>query len=203
MVAVQESDERTKISAKRSRLILENRLPIPMRKNIVLEKDQPADNPWVIADDGVDRSGIYFGYNLKEIELIKGRSFTKPSGVRVEEQPLKLKLQPQFMVARALNGQVNSFVLPGDPIGGPNGSQPAQIGDLFGALIKLEGPVFGYSTSDFTVSLPTLNPQNMANGTRSWGDFSRQIFFPKLGFIPGGTYTTRLFGAYRLSLIHI
>ena len=197
MVAVQESDERTKISAKRSRLILENRLPIPMRKNIVLEKDQPADSPWVIADDGVDRSGIYFGYNLKEIELIKGRSFTKPNGVRVEEQPLKLKLQPQFMVARALNGQVNSFVLPGDPIGGPNGSQPAQIGDLFGALIKLEGSVFGYSTSDFTVSLPTLNPQNMANGTRSWGDFSRQIFIPKLGFIPGGTYTTRLFGAYR------
>ena len=197
VVAVQESDERTKISAKRSRLILENRLPIPMRKNIVLEKDQPADNPWVIADDGVDRSGIYFGYNLKEIELIKGRSFTKPNGVRVEEQPLKLKLQPQFMVARALNGQVNSFVLPGDPIGGPNGSQPAQIGDLFGALIKLEGSVFGYSTSDFTVSLPTLNPQNMANGTRSWGDFSRQIFIPKLGFIPGGTYTTRLFGAYR------
>lgn len=66
VVAVQESDERTKISAKRSRLILENRLPIPMRKNIVLEKDQPADNPWVIADDGVDRSGIYFGYNLKK-----------------------------------------------------------------------------------------------------------------------------------------
>ena len=197
VVAVQESDERTKISAKRSRLILENRLPIPMRKNIVLEKDQPADNPWVIADDGVDRSGIYFGYNLKEIELIKGRSFTKPNGVRVEEQPLKLKLQPQFMVARALNGQVNSFVLPGDPIGGPNGSQPAQIGDLFGALIKLEGSVFGYSTSDFTVSLPTLNPQNMANGTRSWGDFSRQIFIPKIGFVPGGTYTTRLFGAYR------
>ncbi|UPM49121.1 DUF3769 domain-containing protein [Synechococcus sp. A10-1-5-1] len=197
VVAVQESEERTKISAKRSRLILENRLPIPMRNNIALEKDQPADNAWVIADDGVDRSGIYFGYNLKEIELIKGRSFTKPNGVRVEEQPLKLKVQPQFMVARALNGQVNSFVLPGDPVGGPTGSQPAQIGDLFGALIKLEGSVFGYSTSDFTVSLPTLNPQNMANGTRSWGDFSRQIFIPKIGLIPGGTYTTRLFGAYR------
>ncbi len=197
VVAVQESDERTKISAKRSRLILENRLPIPMRKNIVLEKDQPADNPWVIADDGVDRSGIYFGYNLKPIELVKAKSFKKANGTQVDQQSLRLELQPQFMVARALNGQVNSFVLPGDPIGGPTGSQPAEIGDLFGALIKLKGSIFGYSTSDFTVSLPTLNPQNIANGTRSWGDFSREIFIPKLGFIGGGTYTTRLFGAYR------
>ena len=197
VVAIQETDERTKVTAKRSRLILEDRLPIPMRKNIVLEKDQPADNPWVIADDGIDRSGIYFGYNMKEIELKKARSFTNNKGVQVDEQPLKLKIQPQFMVARALNGNVNSFVLPGDPIGGPTGSQPAQIGDLFGALIKLEGSVFGYSTSDFTLSLPTLNPQNMANGTRSWGDFSKQIFLPKFGIIPAGTYTTRLFGAYR------
>ena len=101
------------------------------------------------------------------------------------------------MVARALNGDVNSFVLPGEPIGGPTGSQPAQIGDLFGALIKLKGSVFGYSTSDFTLSLPTLNPQNMTNGTRSWGDFSRPLFIPKFGIIPGGTYTARLFGAYR------
>ena len=197
VVAVQESDERTKISAKRSRLILENRLPLPMRNNIVLEKEQPADNAWVIADDGVDRSGIYFGYNLQPIELVKAKSVKKADGTQIDHQSLRLELQPQFMVARALNGQVNSFVLPGDPVGGPTGSQPAQIGDLFGALIKLKGSVFGYSTSDFTVSLPTLNPQNMANGTRSWGDFSREIYLPKIGFIPGGTYTTRLFGAYR------
>ena len=197
IVAVQESDSRTRIKAKRSRLILENRLPIPMRKNIVLEKDEVTDNPWVIADDGIDRSGIYLGYNMKEIELKKGRTFKNKKGVLVEEQPLRLELQPQFMVARALNGDVNSFVLPGDPIGGPTGSQQAQIGDLFGALIKLKGSVFGYSTSDFTLSLPTLNPQNIVNGTRSWGDFSRPLFIPKFGIIPGGTYTTRLFGAYR------
>ena len=197
VVAVQESDVRTRITAKRSRLILENRLPLPMRRNIVLEKDNPADNPWVIADDGVDRSGIYIGYKVKDIDLIKGRSSTNSKGEAVSQQPLKLKLQPQFMVARALNGEVNSYPLPGDPAGGPNGSQPAQIGDLFGALVKLEGSLFGYSTSDFTLSLSTLNPQNMANGTRSWGDFSRQIDLPKLGIIPAGTYTTRLFGAYR------
>ncbi|MFZ9148944.1 DUF3769 domain-containing protein [Vulcanococcus sp.] len=197
VVAVQESDTRTRISAKRSRLILENRLPIPMRKNIVLEKDQPADSPWVLADDGVDRSGVYLGYKIKDIDLIKGRSTTNSRGEAISRQPLKLKLQPQFMVARALNGEVNSYPLPGDPAGGPNGSQPAQIGDLFGGLVKLEGSLFGYTTSDFTVSLSTLNPQNIANGTRSWGDFSKQLDLPKLGFIPGGTYTTRLFGAYR------
>ena len=197
VVAIQESDVRTRITAKRSRLILENRLPIPMRRNIVLEKDQPADSAWVLADDGIDRSGIYLGYKVKDIDLIKGRSFKNSKGQPVSQQPLRLKLQPQFMVARALNGQVNSYPLPGTPAGGPNGSQPAQIGDLFGGLIKLDGSLFGYSTSDFTVSLSTLNPQNMANGTRSWGDFSKQLDLPRLGIIPAGSYTTRLFGAYR------
>jgi len=197
VVAVQETEERTSIKGKRSRLILENRLPIPMRKNIVLEKDQPADNPWVIADDGVDRSGIYLGYNMKEIELRKARSLTNKQGVEVSEEPLRLMLQPQFMVARALNGEVNSYPLPGDPAGGPTGTQTAQIGDLFGGLVKLKGSLFGYSTSDFTLSLSTLNPQNISNGTRSWGDFSRQVFIPKISIIPAGTYTTRLFGAYR------
>jgi hypothetical protein len=174
---------KTKIKAKRSRLILENRLPIPMRRNLTLEKEKPVDNRFVVADDGIDRSGVYFGYRLPEYDIPNTQA--------------KLKLEPQFMVARALNGSVSTYPLPGSPAGAPNGTQTAQIGDLFGAMAKVEGKILGFATSDFALSLSTLNPSNFANGTRSWGDFSRSFQLPYLGILPAGTYTTRLYGAYR------
>ena len=184
MVTAQDlGDGKTKIQAKRSRLILEDRLPIPLRRNLTLEKEKPVDNRFVIADDGIDRSGVYFGYRLPEIDLNKGKA--------------KLKLEPQFMVARALNGSVSTYPLPGSPAGAPNGTQPAQIGDLFGGTAKLQGTILGFATSDFTVSLSTLNPSNFANGTRTWGDFSRSFRLPSLVVLPAGTYISRIYGAYR------
>jgi hypothetical protein len=183
VVAQDLGEGKTKIKAKRSRLILENRLPIPMRRNLTLEKEKPVDNRFVVADDGIDRSGVYFGYKLPEYDIPKTQA--------------KLKLEPQFMVARALNGSVSTYPLPGSPVGAPNATQPAQIGDLFGAMAKVEGKIFGFATSDFSVSLSTLNPSNFANGTRSWGDFSRSFQLPNLGILPASTYTTRLYGAYR------
>jgi len=176
-------DGKTKIKAKRSRLILENRLPIPLRRNLTLEKKKPVDNRFVVADDGIDRSGIYFGYKLPEYDIPNTQA--------------KLKLEPQFMVARALNGSVSTYPLPGSPAGAPNGTQTAQIGDLFGAMAKVEGKILGFATSNFAASLSTLNPSNFANGTRTWGDFSRSFQLPYLGILPAGTYTSRIYGAYR------
>jgi len=176
-------DGKTKIKAKQSKLILENRLPLPMRNNLTLEKKKPVENRFVVADDGIDRSGIYFGYKLPEYDIPNTRA--------------KLKLEPQFMVARALNGSVSTYPLPGSPAGAPKGTQTAQIGDLFGAMAKVEGKILGFATSDFALSLSTLNPSNFANGTRSWGDFSRSFKLPYLGILPAGTYTSRLYGAYR------
>jgi len=174
---------KTKIKAKHSRLILENRLPVPLRRNLTLEKQKPVDNRFVVADDGIDRSGIYFGYKLPEYDIPKTQA--------------KLKLEPQFMVARALNGSVSTYPLPGSPAGAPNGTQIAQIGDLFGAMAKVEGKILGFATSDLAVSLSTLNPSNFANGTRSWGDLSRSFQLPNFGLLPASTYTSRLYGAYR------
>jgi hypothetical protein len=176
-------DGKTKIKAKRSRLILENQLPIPMRRNLTLEKKKPVDNRFVIADDGIDRSGIYFGYKLPEINIPKTKA--------------TLKLEPQFMVARALNGSVSTYPLPGSSAGAANGTQTAQIGDLFGGMAKIEGKILGFATSNLAASFSTLNPSNFANGTRTWGDFSRSFQLPHLGFLAAGTYTSRIYGAYR------
>ena len=166
----------TVIRAKRNRLILEDRLPIPLNRNQVFKKTKDVDNRWVLASDGTDRNGFYIGNNLKPIQL----------GARTT-----LELQPQFMAQRALNGSTTSYVLPGQPAGDAPSSQPTRIGDLFGVVAKLRGPLLGFN-SDVTLNASTLDPSNFANGTRSWGELNRPITLPLLGEI-----TTRLFGAYR------
>ncbi len=166
----------TVIQAKRNRLILEDRLPIPLQHNLVFKKKKEVDNRWVLSSDGTDRDGFYIGHNLKPIKL----------GARA-----LLDLQPQFMVQRALNGSTNSYVLPGQPAGDAPSSQPAQIGDLFGVVARLHGPLLGFDT-DVTLNASTLDPTNFANGARSWGELRRPIALPLLGEV-----TSRLYGAYR------
>jgi hypothetical protein len=166
----------TVIQAKRNRLILEDRLPLPLQRNLVFKKKKDVDNRWVLASDGTDRNGFYIGHNFKPIKLASRT---------------QLELQPQFMVQRALNGSTNSYVLPGQPAGNAPSSQPTRIGDLFGVVARLRGPLLGFN-SDVTLNASTLDPSNFANGTRSWGDLSRPLSLPLLGEV-----TTRLFGAYR------
>jgi hypothetical protein len=115
----------TVIQAKRNRLILEDRLPLPLQRNLVFKKKKDVDNRWVLASDGTDRNGFYIGHNFKPIKL----------GSRTQ-----LELQPQFMVQRALNGTTNSYVPPGQPAGNAPSSQPTRIGDLFGVVARLRGP---------------------------------------------------------------
>jgi len=177
VVAQQLPSGNTQIRSQRSRLILENRLPVPMQRNLLLEKDKEVDNPWVAAVDGTDRDGFYLGRNLQPI--------------KIGNRGGKLTLQPQFMVQRALSGTTDSYPLPGQSAGDPSSSQPTQIGDLFGLEGKLKGNVFGFS-SDATVSISSFDPSNFTNAIRSWGDFVRPISLPGLGPV-----TSRLFGAYR------
>ena len=166
----------TVIQAKRNRLILEDRLPLPLQNNLVFKKKKDVDNRWVLASDGTDRNGFYIGHNFKPIKL----------GARTQ-----LELQPQFMVQRALNGSTTSYVLPGQPAGNTPSSQPTRIGDLFGVVARLRGPLLGFN-SDITLNASTLDPSNFANGSRSWGELNRPISLPLLGEI-----TTRFYGAYR------
>ena len=166
----------TVIQAKRNRLILEDRLPIPLQNNLVFKKKKDVDNRWVLATDGTDRNGFYIGHNFKPIKL----------GARTQ-----LDLQPQFMAQRALNGSTTSYVLPGQPAGNAPSSQPTRIGDLFGVVARLRGPLLGFN-SDISLNASTLDPSNFANGTRSWGELNRPISLPLLGEV-----TSRFYGAYR------
>ena len=164
------------IQSSRNQLILEDRLPIPIQRNQRFEKKKKVESGWVLASDGEDRDGAYIGYNAKAINV--GKNGT-------------LKLQPQFMVRRALDGTTDSYILPGQSAGDPPSSQPTRIGDLFGLLARLESTALGFKV-DATADISTFDPSNFANGTRSWGNVSRELRLPWIG-----STTARGFAAYR------
>ena len=165
----------TEIRTDRNQLVLDERLPIPITRKTVIKKKQDVDNRWVLGADQEDRNGRYIGYNIP---------------VRVGETGI-LRIQPQFLTQRAINGNTDSYPLPGQSANAPGVSQPTKAGDLFGLQATLRKQVLGFN-SDATLEMSTFNPDNVANGTRSWGDFNRAVKMPLLG-----ESKWRLFGAYR------
>ena len=88
------------ISARRNRLIVEERLPVPVSRRQLIQKEEEVENRWVFGVDNDDRDGLFVGRNLKPITF----------GTDTE-----LSLQPQVMVQRAVDG--GSDVDPGDLFG--------------------------------------------------------------------------------------
>jgi hypothetical protein len=129
----------------------------------------------VLGIDKEDRDGYYGGYNVI---------------TQIGEKGV-LTLQPQFLIQRAIDDSTDSYPLPGQSANAPPQRQPAATSDLFGLLATLRGEVAGFG-SDATVDVSTFNPDNMANGTRSWAEFKRNLSLPVFG-----KSTWRLLGAYR------
>ena len=175
VVATLQPNGDTLIRTEHNHLVLEDSLAIPVTRSTRIKKEEEVDNRWVLGIDREDRDGYFVGYN-----------FVRQLGKKAE-----LTLQPQFLVQRAINGSTDSYPLPGQSANDPAVLQPAQVSDLFGLKAKLRGQV-GNFDSNATLQVSSFNPDNIANGTRSWGDLARAVQLPLLG-----TSTWRLFGAYR------
>ncbi|MEB3276938.1 MAG: DUF3769 domain-containing protein [Cyanobacteriota bacterium] len=165
----------TIVSARRTRILLEDRLPIPGRLRQRIRSNQ-VESPVIAGFDVVDRDGVFVGYDAKPIKIGK-------AGL--------LRLQPQLMLQRTIDGVTNSYPLPGSPPGSAGVQQPVNTGDQFGLLARWNDRRWGFD-SKATLDISTFNSENFANGTRSWGDISRNVKLPLLG-----ESTARLFGAYR------
>ena len=99
VIAREQANGDVLISARRNRLIVEERLPIPVTRRQLIQKEEEVENRWVFGIDNKDRDGFFVGRNLKPIEL--SRDFT-------------LSLEPQFMVQRANNGETSSYPAEGE-----------------------------------------------------------------------------------------
>jgi hypothetical protein len=177
VVATLQANGDTVIKARRNRLILDERLPIPVTRQTRIKKKEDVDNRVVLGQDGKDRDGFFIGYKAPSIRLGNG------SG--------SLELQPQFLLQRAIAGKTDSYPLPGQSAGAPGSEQNTSPGDLFGLVARLQAPLLGFQ-ADANLDISSFNPKNIANATRSWGDLSRPLRLPLLG-----ESTLRTFGAYR------
>ena len=144
----------TQIRAGRNHLIVEESLSVPVTRSTKIKKQEKIDNRWLLGIDKEDRDGYYGGYNF----------------IRQIGEKGVLTVQPQFLIQRAIDGSTDSYPLPGQSADDPPQRQSATAGDLFGLRASLRGEVGGFS-SDATVDISTFNPDNIANGTRSWADF--------------------------------
>ena len=93
VIAREQANGDVLISARRNRLIVEERLPIPVTRRLLIQKEEEVENRFVVGIDNRDRDGLFVGRNLKPQTI----------GTSTE-----LSIQPQFMVQRAIDGDFNS-----------------------------------------------------------------------------------------------
>jgi hypothetical protein len=137
----------TRIQARRTRILLSNRLALPgIRRAAIGEEGLQ----FTLDTDQRDRDGLYLGYNLPPLRF----------GERG-----KLELQPQFLVQRAIQGRTDSYTAPGRSLAGPRVNQSLQGGDLFGLVALLNAPLGRFSLKADT-SFSTFSPDNFTAGTR-------------------------------------
>ena len=176
VVATEEENGDILIKSQRNRLIVEERLPIPVSRTQRIQKQEEVVNRWVLGIDNDDRSGFFVGRELESIELADN---------------ISLDLQPQFLLQRAIDGSNKSYVAPSTSIDSSEVRQENAIGDLFGLEAELSGEVLGWNAKA-EADISTFNPSNFMNGSRFWGNVNRFIKLPLLGELE-----TRLFAAYR------
>jgi hypothetical protein len=168
-----EGDGITRIQARRTRILLSNRLTLPGINRAVIGEDALQ---LTIDTDKRDRDGIYLGYNLPTL--------------RIGEKG-KLNLQPQFMLQRTIQGRTESYTAPGKSLAGQRVNQDLRAGDLFGLTGVLDLPIDRFRLQADT-SLSTLSPDNLAAGTRS----IVRLVTP-LGLAGHSSSQGQLFGSYR------
>ncbi len=164
------------IKSSRNQLIVEDRLPISVSRTQRITKEEEVENRWVFGIDNDDRDGFFIGNSLRPIEL---------------NQKTLLSLQPQLLVQRAVDGTTKSYVKPGSSIDSDKVSQPTTAGDLFGLEAEFTSELWGWK-AEANADISTLNPDNLANGSRFWGELKKNIDLPWLGDVKA-----RLFSAYR------
>lgn len=163
----------TRIQARSSRILLDQRLSVPGITNTTIGGEE---SRLVIDIDRKDRDGVYLGYNLPPIAI---------------GQTGRLQLQPQLMLQRLIEGKSDSFIEPGAGLGSSTVEQAFKAGDAFGLEALLNLPVAGMQLNA-DLSLASFDPDHFASGTRSIATLSRPL---GLSWAPSATAS--LFGGYR------
>ena len=179
VTAKQEPDGSTLIQAQRNRLLLENKLSIPISKEVRFSPSQDREsvgNRWAVLVDERDRDGFYVQYSLAR-QKVWDRAI--------------LSLRPQFMIQRAFEGETDSYPEPNSKPGARDVSQPINISDLFGLDAQIDG-YLGSANYKLRSSFSSFNPSHLPNAVRASGVYTKSLRIPVLGEVQA-----RGFSAYR------
>ena len=141
VIAEEEEDGRLLITSSKTNLILENRSKIFIGKRIFGEKKKKRSKFQLILD-GKDRDGLV---------LVRRSNATNIA------DNIKLELQPQFLINRAILGKTNSYKNSKD--------KNINLSDLFGLNINLNASNANWSFDSLN-DLSTLNTSRLFNGLR-------------------------------------
>ncbi len=166
----------TLISIERSRLIVEDRISIPYRRNSKFEFGKGNKLGWNVGLDFKDRDGLFIGRELSPIELVKD---------------LYLSLEPQFFIQRGIRGKTNNYIAPGSPVLSGDVESEAKISDLFGLQSELNGSKYGWDIN-LSANISTFNKQRFSNGYRFLGSLSKTLEINK-----NNRLKASIFNAYR------
>ena len=158
------------ISARRNRLIVEDRLPIPVSRRQLIQKEEEVENRWVLGIDNDDRDGLFIGRNLKPIKI--GES-------------TELGLEPQLMLQRAIDAG--------------SGSSPDDAGDLFGLEAKLLGRYGDYRLRA-EADISSFNGDDFLDNSRYWASFGRKFQLGRLGEVKTNLFGTYRYRTWNGSL---
>ncbi len=172
--AKQDSNGITLITSKRSKLILEERIRIPTGSREFGGKEE--DLKWVFSIDSKDRDGLFVGRKLNPIDL--GNNY-------------QIKLEPQFLIQRALRGETDSYISPRSSVTSDKVSRQTNFSDMFGLRANLEGTTFDWKL-DALADISTFNSDGFMNGSRYWVSISKPFILPLVDNVD-----VSFFGAYR------
>ena len=168
VTATQEPDGSTLIKARRNRLLLENKLSIPISNEVRFSPSEDQDsvaNRWAVLVDESDRDGFYVQYSLAKR--------------KVWDRAI-LSLKPQFMIQRAFEGETDSYPEPGSKPGARDVNQPIDSADLFGLDARIDG-YLGDGDYRLRSSFSSFNPNHLPNALRASGIYTQPLRMPFLG----------------------
>ena len=132
------------ILAKKSRLIFEDKLKLPIGNRKVRLDGKWKARKWILGIDGSDKDGIFIGRQLQPIRL---------------NDNYVLSLQPQYLIQRSLQGNTSSYPQDGYSVNSNKVSTSTKLEDLFGLEVELQGKLFNWD-ANISGDISTFNSKS-------------------------------------------
>ena len=165
------SDGSLILTSATNRALLDGRLPVPLPGRINLNNRLL----WALLTDETRRDGFYIERSLAPRSFLGG----------------ELTLRPQFMVERALSGEIET-----DPAG-PRSAEadPISVGGFFGLDAHYHRPIGSQGQLQLRTDFSTLAPRHLTEQMRAEANLQHPLTLPLLG-----ETKANLNAAYQLSV---